>query len=78
MGILAFMYIIAQMIGAMLAQVVVWLQYLPHWDMTPDPETKLSSILNSTRCCVIQHQTSLVKLLVQQFHSDWCNGNGTK
>lgn len=39
----AFMYIIAQMIGAMLAQVVVWLQYLPHWDMTPDPETKLAA-----------------------------------
>lgn len=39
----AFSYILAQMLGAMLAQVLVWLHYLPHWDMTDDPATKLGA-----------------------------------
>lgn len=39
----AITYILAQMLGAMLAQVLVWLHYLPHWDMTDDPATKLGA-----------------------------------
>jgi glycerol uptake facilitator protein len=34
-------YIAAQMIGAFLGAVVVWLHYLPHWKETEDPGAKL-------------------------------------
>lgn len=36
-------YIIAQMIGAMLASVFVWLHYYPHWEATKDPGTILAT-----------------------------------
>jgi glycerol uptake facilitator protein len=35
-------YIAAQMIGAFLGGVLVWLAYLPHWGETSDPGTKLA------------------------------------
>lgn len=35
-------YWLAQMIGAFLGAVLVWLQYLPHWAVTPEPSTKLA------------------------------------
>lgn len=35
------MYILAQMIGAFLGAILVWLAYLPHWSVTPDPAAKL-------------------------------------
>jgi len=34
-------YFLAQLIGAFLGAVLVWLHYLPHWSATPDPATKL-------------------------------------
>ncbi|RAL20821.1 MIP/aquaporin family protein [Thermoflavimicrobium daqui] len=34
-------YIIAQMMGAFLGAVIVWLHYLPHWKETEDPGVKL-------------------------------------
>ncbi|AQS58862.1 MIP/aquaporin family protein [Desulforamulus ferrireducens] len=34
-------YIVAQMIGAFLGGVVVWLHYLPHWEATEDQGAKL-------------------------------------
>ena len=34
-------YITAQMIGAFLGAVIVWLAYLPHWKETADPGAKL-------------------------------------
>ena len=34
-------YIIAQMIGAIVGGVIVWLHYLPHWAETEDPALKL-------------------------------------
>jgi len=34
-------YIAAQMIGAFLGAVLVWLAYLPHWSATADPAAKL-------------------------------------
>src|ERR1043166_8066002 len=34
-------YLAAQMIGAVLGAVLVWLTYLPHWGATPDPTAKL-------------------------------------
>ncbi|GAB3894577.1 MIP/aquaporin family protein [Larkinella knui] len=35
-------YIPAQLIGAFLGAVLVWLHYLPHWAATPDPGAKLA------------------------------------
>lgn len=34
-------YVTAQMIGAFLGAVLVWLAYLSHWSMTPDADAKL-------------------------------------
>ena len=36
-------YIIAQIIGGFLGGAIVWLAYLPHWSVTPDPGTKLAA-----------------------------------
>lgn len=36
-------YLGAQMIGAILGAMLVWLMYLPHWRVTPDPATKLAA-----------------------------------
>ncbi|GAA4463955.1 MIP/aquaporin family protein [Nibrella saemangeumensis] len=34
-------YVTAQLIGAFLGAILVWLHYLPHWSTTPGPGTKL-------------------------------------
>lgn len=36
------MYIFAQIVGAMIGAVIVYFQYLPHWNETEDPDEKLS------------------------------------
>ena len=36
-------YVAAQMIGAFLGAVLMWLAYLPHWRLTEDPATKLAT-----------------------------------
>jgi len=35
-------YVAAQMIGAILGATLVWLMYLPHWEVTKDPGSKLA------------------------------------
>ena len=35
-------YIAAQMLGGFVGAVLVWLMYLPHWQVTPDPGSKLA------------------------------------
>ena len=35
-------YIAAQVAGGFLGGVIVWLTYLPHWKVTPDPASKLA------------------------------------
>ncbi len=35
-------YVAAQMVGAFLGAVLVWLAYLPHWRLTEDPAAKLA------------------------------------
>ena len=30
-------FVVAQMLGAMAGAVLVWLNFLPHWRVTPDP-----------------------------------------
>jgi glycerol uptake facilitator protein len=44
---LALGYIIAQMIGAFLGAVLVWLAYLPHWGATEDKAAKLGVFCTS-------------------------------
>jgi len=34
-------YLFCQLLGAMLGATLVWLQYLPHWAKTKEPQTKL-------------------------------------
>jgi glycerol uptake facilitator protein len=41
------MYILAQMLGAMLGACLVYLHYLPHWARTPDPAAKLAVFCNA-------------------------------
>src|SRR5437016_5907258 len=36
------MYIVAQIAGGFVGGVVVWLAYLPHWEVTPDAPSKLA------------------------------------
>ncbi|OIK14822.1 aquaporin [Bacillus sp. MUM 116] len=40
-------YILAQLIGAILGAVLVYLHYLPHWKVTEDPGTKLGVFATS-------------------------------
>jgi len=35
-------YSVAQILGAMLGQTLVWIYFLPHWRETPEPDTKLA------------------------------------
>jgi glycerol uptake facilitator protein len=35
-------YIVAQVLGGFLGAVIVWLAYLPHWNVTPEPDSKLA------------------------------------
>lgn len=35
-------YLLAQLLGAIIGAVLVWLHYLPHWERTPDPGAKLA------------------------------------
>jgi glycerol uptake facilitator protein len=36
-------YIVAQMIGAIIGSILVWIQYLPHWRLTESQELKLAT-----------------------------------
>ena len=36
-------YIVAQMMGAIIGSILVWLQYLPHWRQTDSQESKLAT-----------------------------------
>jgi glycerol uptake facilitator protein len=35
-------FVTAQLLGAMAGAVLVWLNFLPHWAVTPDPDTKFA------------------------------------
>ena len=35
-------YLVAQILGAIVGATLVWLHYLPHWEHTPDPVSKLA------------------------------------
>ena len=40
-------YVLAQMLGAMAGAVLVWLNFLPHWAMTPEADLKLACFSTS-------------------------------
>ncbi len=40
-------FILAQMLGAIVGAMLVWLLYLPHWQVTEDPAAKLASFCTS-------------------------------
>ncbi|WP_342514316.1 MIP/aquaporin family protein [Sporosarcina sp. FSL K6-1522] len=40
-------YIVAQMLGAIVGAVIVYFHYLPHWQETEDPDTKLAVFATS-------------------------------
>jgi glycerol uptake facilitator protein len=48
-------YIAAQMVGAFVGAVLVWLAYLPHWAETSEPESKLGVFATGP---AIQHRAS--------------------
>ena len=35
-------FVAAQLLGAMAGAILVWLNFLPHWAVTPDPDTKFA------------------------------------
>lgn len=55
-------FISAQMLGAFLGAVLVWLLYLPHWRVTPDPFDKLAVF--STGPAIRQAGSNLLSELV--------------
>ncbi|SKA81854.1 glycerol uptake facilitator protein [Prosthecobacter debontii] len=48
-------YIVAQMLGAFLGAILVWLTYLPHWKETSDPGAKLGTFCTAP---AIRHPVS--------------------
>lgn len=48
-------YVLAQIAGAFVGAVLVWLAYLPHWKVTPDAGTKLAAYSTSP---AIRHSAS--------------------
>ena len=40
-------FVVAQMLGAMAGAVLVWLNFLPHWGVTPDGDTKFACFATS-------------------------------
>ncbi len=57
-GDLVFGYIVAQMAGAFVGAILVWLHYFPHWKETDDPGLKLA-----TFSCAPAIRTSIPNLI---------------
>ncbi len=43
----AWVFIPAQILGAMVGAFLVWIMYRPHWSLTPDPDAKLACFCTS-------------------------------
>src|SRR3954464_2642422 len=59
------MYIVAQVAGGFLGAVIVWLTYLPHWKVTPDPVSKLAVF--STTPAIRQPGANLLSEIIGGF-----------
>jgi glycerol uptake facilitator protein len=58
-------YLIGEFIGAALGAVLVWLQYLPHWEATSDPGLKLAVF--STGPAIRNTTTNLISEIIGTF-----------
>ena len=58
-------YIVAQLIGAIIGAVIVYLNYLPHWDKTSDKEQKL--VIFSTAPAIRKPLSNLVSEMIGTF-----------
>jgi glycerol uptake facilitator protein len=59
------LHMVAQMIGAFIGAVLVWLAYLPHWAETEDPGTKLGVF--STGPAIRNPTTNLIAEIIGTF-----------
>ena len=59
------MYLAAQLAGGFAGGVVVWLAYLPHWGVTPDPAAKLAAF--STGPAIRQPIPNLIAEIIGTF-----------
>ena len=59
------LYIAAQIAGGFLGAVIVWLAYMPHFDATPDPESKLAVF--STTAAIRRRGANLVAEIIGGF-----------
>jgi glycerol uptake facilitator protein len=53
-------YLAAQMLGALIGAVLVWVMFLPHWKVTEDPALKLGVFCTAPQS-VIRWRTSFAK-----------------
>jgi glycerol uptake facilitator protein len=58
-------YAAAQLLGAMAGALLVWLYYLPHWQVTEDPDTKLACFATSP--AIRQFGANLVSEVIGTF-----------
>jgi glycerol uptake facilitator protein len=58
-------YVPAQLLGAIVGATLVWIHYLPHWEMTPDPAAKLACF--STAPAVRAPGANLVSEIIGTF-----------
>ena len=59
------MYLAAQLAGGIAGGVVVWLAYMPHWGVTPDPAAKLAAF--STGPAIRQPIPNLIAEIIGTF-----------
>ena len=59
------MYLAAQMAGGVVGGIIVWLVYLPHWSMTPDPAAKLAAF--STGPAIRQPIPNMISEIIGSF-----------
>jgi glycerol uptake facilitator protein len=58
-------YLIAQLAGAFVGAILVWLAYLPHWGETPDPAAKLGVFCTSP--AMKHHRLNLITEIIGAF-----------
>lgn len=59
------MYLAAQMAGGVVGGIIVWLVYLPHWSVTPDPAAKLAAF--STGPAIRQPIPNMISEIIGSF-----------
>jgi len=62
-------YVPAQMLGAFVGAILVWLQFLPHWKETPDVDLKRACFCTAP---AIQHRSQPAQRNYRHFRSGFC------